>query len=147
MQRPEKFGEGPISSEELEEVFGFILTNEEAILVDRIGPKASSGSSIIIPKHTKEDYKTGATAGIIIQIGSKAQEAFDEKLKAAGKHFEIGGLVTFSYAAPVDPGLITDNGLPIQSGFTDSPYAGLGVLHYRDVIGYLPKERAQRFVK
>src|SRR5688572_5512569 len=125
MNRPKKYEDQPITPEEIEEVFGWSLTNEEAFLLERIAPKSITNSGIIIPEHIKRDRQTGSTGGVIVQVGHVAEEEMNKKLSRVGKKVAPGGMVTFSYAAPVDIGLLDENGMPMLSGFSESPYAGL----------------------
>ena len=143
MNRPAKYTTDRITPEELEEVFGWALAHEEALLLERIAPRAQIGTSnLIVPDSVRRDRQTGSTGGSIIQIGAVALEELNKRLASSGKKVEIGGVVSFSYAAPVDLGLLDDSGHPMMSGHSDSPYAGLCVLNYMDVIGYYSKKRA-----
>lgn len=142
MKRDEKYGSSPITPQELEEVFGWCLAHDEAVLIERVAPKASVGTSgLILPEGSRRDRQTGSTAGVVIQIGQTAETELNEKLGRFGKQIEIGGIVSFSYAAPVDLGLLDDYGLPMLSGVSESPYAGLSLINYRDVLGYYSKKK------
>lgn len=143
MNRPDKYKDKMISPEELEEVFGWTLAHTEALLLERVGPKSGTQDSrIIVPDKVKVDRQTGSTGGSIIQMGETAEEELNKRLARAGKKIEIGGLVSFSYAAPVDLGLLDENYMPMMSGMSDSPYAALCLLNYADVLGYYSKKRS-----
>lgn len=142
MNRPAKYITDRITPEELEEVFGWALAHEEAILMERIAPKEQIGDSrLIVPDHVRRDRQTGSTGGSIIQIGRIAEEELNKRLERSGKKVEIGGVVSFAYAAPVDLGLLDDTGHPMMAGISKSPYAAICLINYVDVLGYYSKSR------
>lgn len=144
MQRPSKFT-GPITPEELEEVFGWALMHPDAVLIERQVVNAFSGGGIIVPEKIRRDRQTGAPQGYIIQMGAEAKEKLDERLASIGRPpIKPGDRVTFSIMAPKAAGLVDDNGHPILPGFSESAYAGVEFIHWSDVMGYVPKEKLKK---
>lgn len=136
---------GPVTPEELDEVFGFTLIDPRALLIERIMPPEQTRGGIIIPNDTRKDRQTGAMQGIIIQIGADAKVALDEGLKRAGKQYESqpGDRVAFPVYAGQPAGLM-ENGFNIQSGFDKSRYSGVEIIEINDVRGHTPKHRLQQ---
>ena len=145
MVRPEKFGTGPVTPEELEEVFGFVLMVDYAFLVERAVPPEQVGL-LHLPDSVRRDRQTGATGGEIIQMGPEAEQALNERLQKMGKGpIKVGDRIMFSLYAPKPLGLIDpDTGMPILPGFDSSAYAGIELIHKEDVLGWIPKERLKR---
>lgn len=127
---------GPVTPAEIQEVFRWKLLNPDAILLERVGPKDTIGESkLIVPNAVKASRKTGGTAGRIIQIGKNAKTNLEE---LAGSEVKPGDTVTFSVYAPQPAGFTDKYGNPILPGFSDSRYACVEILHYKDVIGHIP---------
>lgn len=138
---------GPITPEELDEVFGFIMANDYGVLIERQAPKENIGNSgLIVPNHVVRDRQTGSPVGTVIQVGRVAQEELDKKLSRLGTTLQPGDRVTFQVYAPVPAGLIDpDTGHPILPGLSQSRYACVEIVHYDSVIGfYIPKERRNK---
>lgn len=132
---------GPVTPAELDEVFGFVLLDPKAILVDRIRPPDKVGS-IFVPDHVQAQRQTGATQGTIIQLGSDAKSYLDEMLKKVGKTYGAtpGDRVSFPVYAPQPAGLMQD-GFNILPGMDESRYACIEIIEMRDVRGLTPASK------
>lgn len=135
---------GPITPDELDEVFGFIMANDHGVLIEREAPKTNIGNSgLVLPGSVVKDRQTGSPVGTVIQIGRIAQEELDKKLARFGTTLKPGDKVSFQVYAPVPAGLLDpETGLPIQPGISDSRYACVEIVHYDSILGFqIPKSR------
>lgn len=131
---------GPVTPEEIDEVFGWVLTRPDCLVIERVPPKEQVGS-IIIPDRQRLLRQTGSSFGTVIQIGREAEENLNNRLSAANRKIKVGDWLSFSIAAPLPIGFLDSSGLPMLPGFDTSRYACVELLQWNDVVGHVPKEK------
>jgi co-chaperonin GroES (HSP10) len=141
IEATKKVYSGPVTPEELDEVFGWVLTQPDCLLVDRVPLKENTAGGILLPEGVRRSRQTGSTFGTIIQIGKDAEEALNDRLSAANRKVAPGDRVSFSVYAPLPVGFLDSNDQPILPGFDSGRYACLELLKWLDVVGHVPKDR------
>ena len=111
--------DGPITANELFEIFDFRPIHADCIVVDRErSPDKTAG--IYVPNAVRQDHQTGSPKGRVVWIGPRAEEGINSRIKECGYDDKIlvGDIVLFGVMHP-QPANLAFNGQSIVIGLDE----------------------------